>query len=360
MEETDGRWVVLVEAHLDHLATLGRAPATLRAYRADLDDWGRILAAQLGCSLEELRVTQLTLPVLETALATYRQRRDQRYKPTTQPAPSRGVRQPSSMARRISTLRGLVHYAIAHHALTEDPTRQLARPVSPRHLPRTLADEVALRAVAMAGDSARWPARDRLIVALGLACGLRRAEIVALRMAEIHGTPPTQLLVTGKGNKERMVGVPPLVAEVLETYLPERRERIARMEARLGAFARRYGITHQLALRADAVILSSKLIPVRRDGVVVGVHADAGIDVVDHVVDRTLRRLAVRRDGHLAHTLRHTFATTALRAGALNLRELQDALGHESLATTQIYTGVTAEEVVRAMQTHPLGRAAGA
>lgn len=352
----DTHWDPVVRAHLAHLGTQGRSPTTLRAYRADLDDLGRLLAAELEVPPAALTLPMLDLGVLEAALSAYRQRRDQRHS-RSDPGPSRQVRRTASVARRIAALRGLLRYAFDHGMLTEDLARGLHTPKQPRRLPRLLAEDVATRAVAAAAVGARWPARDQLVVALGLACGLRRAEIVGLTIDGLQGVPPERLAVRGKGGKERIVGVPPLVVQLLAAYLPEREAQLATMVGRLGAFARRHGVSGPLALHAEAVVVATRLQPVRHEGVVVAAHANAGIDVVGHVVDRTLRTLAVRRDGDLAHTLRHTFAATALREGVMNLRELQEALGHESLATTQVYTHVTADEVVAAMRAHPLGQA---
>ena len=82
---------------------------------------------------------------------------------------------------------------------------------------------------------------------------------------------------------------------------------------------------------------------------------EASRGAVVYVVDRVLRRLGARRRGVRVHSLRHTFATIGLREGAFTLRQLQVALGHASLVTTQVYTDVTDEEIDAAMRLHPLG-----
>jgi integrase/recombinase XerD len=107
------------------------------------------------------------------------------------------------------------------------------------------------------------------------------------------------------------------------------------------------------------VIVSTRARPVRnRLGDVVGSTVEASRETVVYVVDRVLRRLGARRAGIRVHALRHTFATLGLREGAFSLRQLQVALGHASLATTQIYTEVADEEIAAAMRLHPLGGAA--
>ncbi|HSH60249.1 MAG TPA: tyrosine-type recombinase/integrase, partial [Acidimicrobiales bacterium] len=111
-----------------------------------------------------------------------------------------------------------------------------------------------------------------------------------------------------------------------------------------------------LGLEAGTVIVSSRPRPVRnRSGEVVSTSVEASRESVIYVVDRVLRLLGVRRQGMRVHALRHTFATLGLREGAFSLRQLQVALGHASLATTQIYTEVADEEIAAAMLLHPLG-----
>jgi integrase/recombinase XerD len=174
---------------------------------------------------------------------------------------------------------------------------------------------------------------------LALACGLRLDEVARLQMSDVEGDPPMAVVVRGKGDKERRLGLPPVVQEALLTYLPTRK---AKLEA--------------LGLEAGTVIVSSRARPVKnRSGEVVSTSVEASRESVIYVVDRVLRALGVRRQGMRVHALRHTFATLGLREGAFSLRQLQVALGHASLATTQIYTEVADEEIAAAMLLHPLG-----
>ena len=169
---------------------------------------------------------------------------------------------------------------------------------------------------------------------------MRRAELAGLDLADYDPAPPT-LRVRGKGDKERRLGLPPVVRDALDDYLPTRRDKL-----------------ESLGLEASTVIVSSRPRPVRNGrGEVVGTSVEASRESVIYVVDRVLRTLGVRRQGMRVHALRHTFATLGLREGAFSLRQLQVALGHASLATTQIYTEVADEEIAAAMRLHPLGRA---
>ena len=93
-----------------------------------------------------------------------------------------------------------------------------------------------------------------------------------------------------------------------------------------------------------------------RQGVVVGTTVESSRESVAYVVDRLLRQLGVRQAQVRVHALRHTFATLGLKTGTFNLRQLQAALGHASLATTQLYTEVADDDLAAAMATHPLAR----
>jgi integrase/recombinase XerD len=106
------------------------------------------------------------------------------------------------------------------------------------------------------------------------------------------------------------------------------------------------------------LVISSRPRPVKnRAGEVVGMTVESSRESVAYVVDRLLRRLGARQAQIRVHALRHTFATLGLREGAFSLRQLQVALGHASLATTQIYTEVADEEIADAMRKHPLSGA---
>jgi site-specific recombinase XerD len=200
---------------------------------------------------------------------------------------------------------------------------------------------MATDALDQSGSGSRWPERDALIVALALACGLRLEEIATLRMEQLQGEGPEAIVVRGKGDKERRLGVPPVVRQALDAYLPTR---TARLDA--------------LRLEARTVVVSSRPRPVRnRAGDVTGMTVESSRETVAYVVDRLLRRLGARQAQIRVHALRHTFATLGLREGAFSLRQLQVALGHASWATTQIYTEVADEEIAAAMQLHPLSGA---
>ncbi|HET7476579.1 MAG TPA: tyrosine-type recombinase/integrase [Dermatophilaceae bacterium] len=353
-------YAATVERFLQRLSNEGRSARTLAAYRYDLDDTmldvavaARLLPARPAldamaagereaavlAAYERLDVAALGLDDLDQALAEFRTRPDPRFARHPERAPQE--RSPATVARRTAALRSFFAWCYRTERIAADPAALLRPPKKRKRMPRAIDGATAGRALAEAGEASTWPERDLVIMALALACGLRLDEIARLRVADLEGQPPVGLVVRGKGDKERRLGVPPVVQEALAAYLPTRQARL-----------------HDLGLEAATVVVSSRPRPVRdRRGRVVGTTVEASRDSVIYVVDRVLRQLGARRAGVRVHALRHTFATLGLREGAFSLRQLQVALGHASLATTQIYTEVADEEIAAAMRLHPLGGA---
>jgi site-specific recombinase XerD len=342
-----------LERWLQRLANAGRSSRTLAAYRADLDDTMTSIAVIKGllspgggtaaptdderlAAYDALDLTTVTFDELDEAIAEFRTRPDPRFRTNPHRAPEE--RSPATVARRTAAIRTFFSWCYTTDRIPADPAAKLEAPRRRKRMPKALTQEMAGNVLDQSGQGSRWPERDELIVALALACGLRLEEIATLRLDQLLGDPPEALVVRGKGDKERRLGVPPVVAEALAAYLPTRRDRLA-----------------ELGLDARTVIVSSRPRPVKnRAGEVVGRTVESSRESVAYVVDRLLRRVGARQAQIRVHALRHTFATLGLREGAFSLRQLQVALGHASLATTQIYTEVADEEIAAAMQLHPL------
>jgi integrase/recombinase XerC len=350
-----------LERWLQRLANSGRSRRTLDAYRIDLDDTMATIAANKGLvaeraalermdadgreralldAFDRLDLATVTFDDLDEAIAEFRTRPDPRFRTNPHRAPEQ--RAPATVARRTAAIRTFFAWCYATDRLPADPAAKLESPKKAKHLPRALPQATAAAALDQSGAGSRWPERDALIVALALACGLRLEEIATLRIDQLEGSPvPESMLVRGKGDKERRLGVPPVVAEALALYLPSRQ-----------------AVLDRLALEARTVVVSSRPRPVKnRAGEIVGTTVESSRESVAYVVDRLLRRLGARQAQIRVHALRHTFATLGLREGAFSLRQLQVALGHASLATTQIYTEVADEEIADAMRKHPLSGA---
>ena len=228
-----------------------------------------------------------------------------------------------SIARRQSAFRRYYAFVLREQPGFADPTLLIERPRLPRSLPKALAEREIERLLDAPDLGTPLGLRDRAMLELMYACGLRVSELVELPLAALN---PRQgvLRVTGKGGKDRLVTVGEVALERIGAYLAGARPALAkgRQPAALFLSNRGKGISRQMFWTL-----------VKRHALTAGIHA---------------RRIS-------PHVLRHSFATHLLNHGA-DLRALQMLLGHSSLSTTQIYTLVAKEGLKRLhAQHHPRG-----
>ncbi|HEY6571029.1 MAG TPA: tyrosine-type recombinase/integrase [Candidatus Limnocylindrales bacterium] len=251
----------------------------------------------------------------------------------------------SSVAQRLAALRAFHRYAARSGLAPGDPWGAIATPRQPRRLPRVLEVDQVERLIAVveadldAADAATGRGhdpdgtraialRDRALVETAYAAGLRISELAAAELGNLD-LRRGELRVLGKGRKERigLLGRP--ARDALEAYLAEGRPVLA---------ARRSPLDEP----TTAVFLNH-------------LGAPLGVRGLRGRLDR-LRRLAGLPEGVSPHTLRHSFATHLLEGGA-DLRVVQELLGHESLATTQVYTHVSPARLQEAYRlAHPRAR----
>ncbi len=228
----------------------------------------------------------------------------------------------SSTARAMSTVRGFFRF-LERNKLAHNPAIGGVRtPKVPHSVPRALSEAEALEAVDAAGDlgAAPWIAkRDTALITLLYGCGLRLGEALGLDRGQAPGGDT--MVVTGKGNKQRVVPILPVVVAAIEDYLA----------------------ACPYALGED-------------DPLFVGVR---GKRLNPGVVQRQMRRLRALLglpETATPHALRHSFATHLL-AGGGDLRTIQELLGHASLSTTQRYTDVDAAHLSAVYRAaHPRAR----
>jgi integrase/recombinase XerD len=226
---------------------------------------------------------------------------------------------PRSNARLLSALRGFFAHALRLGQRNDDPTALLEPPKLPRSLPKALP-ESQVDALLSAPDIAT-PAglRDRAMLELMYACGLRVSELVTLPATAINLRQGV-LRVTGKGSKERLVPLGEEAQHWLQRYLDQARPQLAGKRALASLF-----------------INASGAAPSRQQ--------------FWQLVKRHAVAAGIDPDKISPHGLRHSFATHLLNHGA-DLRALQMLLGHASLSTTQIYTLVAREQLKRLHQQH--------
>ncbi len=283
---------------LDFLAYLeferGLSRNTLDAYRSDL--------LQLGAYLDRRGVPLLQAGHEELAgflsdLATG--------------APDRPPVAAATLQRKAACMRSFFRHLRREGIVTGDPTADLRAPRKSQRLPEVLSrDEVAMLLRSPRGTDAA-AMRDRALLELMYACGLRASEAIDLLLADLDLTNGT-LRTRGKGSKERQVPVGRQAITAVKTYVRRGRPQLVGDRAELHLFVNRRGggLTRQglykiVQRHARTVGLDQKMSP---------------------------------------HTLRHTFATHLL-AGGCDLRSLQEMLGHADIATTQIYTHLSAERL---------------
>ena len=230
---------------------------------------------------------------------------------------------PRSNARLLSALRAFYAWLVRRGARGDDPTALLDPPKLPRSLPKALAESQIDALLAAPDIATPLGLRDRAMLELMYACGLRVSELVNLPATAVN-LRQGALRVMGKGSKERLVPLGEEAQHWLERYLAQARTQIAGKRALAPLFLSTSG---EAPTRQQFWLLVKKYA------------AAAGIDP----------------DRISPHGLRHSFATHLLNHGA-DLRALQMLLGHSSLSTTQIYTLVAREQLKQLhARHHPRG-----
>lgn len=222
----------------------------------------------------------------------------------------------SSRARKIATIRSFYKYLTVKAKLLDvNPVQDLDSPKVPKTLPRYLSLDES-KALLQACDG-KNRVRDYCIICIFLNCGLRISEIVGLNISSIGDD---YIRVHGKGNKERVVYLNEAVKSAISDYMAVRKN-IA-------------------AVDENALFLSNRRTRITRE-------------TVHSMVKKTLTKAGLDSEKYSSHKLRHTAATLMLQNG-VDVRTLQEVLGHENLNTTQIYTHVDNSELRIAADANPL------
>ncbi len=214
---------------------------------------------------------------------------------------------PSSVARRLAAIRGWMAFLLRESLIADDPAQDLASARRPRRLPGVLTVDEVERLLAQPRGDGPQVLRDRAILELLYAAGLRVSELVALDVGDVH-LSAEYVRCIGKGSRERVVPIGTQAVRALQRYLSL---------ARPGLAGRR---------PSPAMFLNRRGGRLTRQSVWMLLHACA-------------HHAGIRKPTG-PHTLRHSFATHLLDGGA-DLRAVQEMLGHASVATTQIYTHLT-------------------
>jgi len=289
----------LVDRFITHLTVeRGASPHTVRAYAADLEryvDW----ASRAGVDPVQLTHRQLRSYLAELDRARYAR---------------------STIARRLSAVKSWFGYLVAEGLVESDPATVLSAPKLPTRLPRLVPAE-ELAALLDAPDATTPSgARDAAVLELLYASGLRVSELSGLKIANLDFAQG-QIIVMGKGSKERILPIHPAATARLKAWLSCGRPAFARPDS------------------PDVVFLSSR-----------------GRALSPDAIRRLFKRYVAQTGAASAlspHAIRHTFATHMLEGGA-DLRTVQELLGHVALSTTQIYTHLSMKRLQDVHRTaHP-------
>ncbi len=233
------------------------------------------------------------------------------------PAPEHGI-SPAARARKLSALKSFYKYlTVRTKQLTENPVADLEYPKLRKSLPKylTLQQSTAL----LQAVSGQNQARDYAILMLFLNCGIRRSELVGLNLTDVY---EDRIRVVGKGNKERIVYFGTPCRKAIDAYLP---------------------------IRQKQVLSDNRALFGSRNG------NRISVDAVHALVKKAFLKAGLDATQFSAHKLRHTAATMML-SGGVDVKTVQEVLGHENLNTTQIYTHIESTELKIAAEANPISK----
>ena len=234
---------------------------------------------------------------------------------------------PATRARKASTIRIFFAYLYDQKIIPDNPAIGLKTPKLGKRMPKYLSLEDSKKLLNVTYDeNDENKERDYAIITLFLNCGLRLSELVGINISNIDFSE-NRLTVIGKGNKERTIYLNNACVNAIKGYMSVRPTE---------------GVKNDSKASNKALFLSK-----RKERI--------GNRTVQYIVDRELMKAGLDTSKYSTHKLRHTAATLMYQYGKVDIRALQELLGHESIATTEIYTHVSNEQVRNAIESNPLG-----
>ena len=234
---------------------------------------------------------------------------------------------PATRARKISTIRIFFSYLSQKANLIENnPAQNLETPKLDKRMPKYLSLDDSKKLLNVTADeNDENKERDFAIITLFLNCGLRLSELIGINIQDIDFNE-YKLNVIGKGNKERTIYLNKACIHAIDNYLSVRPKD---------------GIKNDSKASNKALFLSKRKERISKR-------------TVQYIVENELRKAGLDTSKYSVHKLRHTAATLMYQYGNVDIRALQELLGHESISTTEIYTHVSNEQVRNAVEVNPL------
>lgn len=231
---------------------------------------------------------------------------------------------PATRARKVACLKTFFNYlTVKTNQLEINPAQNLESPKLDKRIPKYLSlDESKDLLNIVHTEDNRNNERDYAIITIFLNCGIRLAELVNINISDINFSD-NKLNVIGKGNKERAIYLNKACLKALENYIKIRPKDAVKNDSR------------------DALFLSERRERISRR-------------TVQYVVKRELQKAGLDITKYSVHKLRHTAATLMYQYGNVDIRALQELLGHGSISTTEIYTHVDNSQVRAAVESNPL------
>lgn len=233
----------------------------------------------------------------------------------------------TTRARKVSTIRIFFKYLTRNaNLLDTNPAQDLETPKLDKRLPKYLSLEDSRKLLeSTSNEDNRNCERDHAIITLFLNCGMRLSELVGINIQDIDFSE-CKLNVIGKGNKERTIYLNKACMNAIAHYLEVRPKE---------------GVKHDSKFSDKALFLSERKTRISNR-------------TVENVVSNQLRAAGLDTKKYSVHKLRHTAATLMYQYGQVDIRALQELLGHESISTTEIYTHVSNIQVRNAVESNPL------
>lgn len=312
-----------LNSFLDYTATiLNKSPATVKEYNYDINRFLKFIMYHLKLT-DEKNIDNIDIHNMDVSILNNLKLDDIHaylfYLTNTFQS------KPATRARKASSIRVFFKYLSQKANLIENnPALNLETPKLGKRMPKYLSldDSKKLLAVVNNDEKDRNKERDYAIITLFLNCGMRLSELVGINLKDIDFNE-NKLNVTGKGNKERTIYLNKACVNAINNYLAVRPKN---------------GIKQG---DSDALFLSERLERISNR-------------TVQHIVKQELLKAGLDTNKYSVHKLRHTAATLMYRYGNVDIRALQELLGHESISTTQIYTHVDNQQIRNAVEDNPL------
>jgi len=230
------------------------------------------------------------------------------------------INKPASRARKVASIKSFFNYLTKKTKVLEvNPAQELDSPKLDKRMPKYLSlDESKKLLEAVSTDNTKHRERDYAIITLFLNCGMRLSELISINLKDIKDDT---LTVIGKGNKERTVYLNNACIKAINEYIKVRPVNNVKDK--------------------DALFLSDRKQRISKRS-------------VQYIVEKNILKSNLDPKKYTTHKLRHTAATLMYKHGNVDIRALQEILGHESISTTEIYTHVDNEQIKAAVDKNPL------